>query len=149
MKLQAFCTISLLLLANQSASAGPADAVEFFERKVRPLLANNCLICHGPKMQMRGLDLSTASGFFKGSDKGPVVIKGDPENSRFIQAVGYQGKIKMPPAGKLQDQQIDDLRDWVRMGAPWPASVAAALVAAGNAREQSCGKVSLATSRYL
>jgi mono/diheme cytochrome c family protein len=135
MKIQVSCTILLVLLANRSASAGPADAVEFFESKIRPLLANNCFICHGPKMQMVGLDLSTASGFFKGSDNGPVVIKGDPENSRFIQAVGYQGKIKMPPAGKLQDQQIDDLRDWVRMGAPWPASVAAADVAAGNARE--------------
>src|SRR6267378_4395825 len=124
MRIQVFCTILLTLLASDTALAGPADAVEFFEIKIRPLLANNCFTCHGPKMQMAGLNLSTADGVLKGSDKGPVVIKGDPENSRLIQAVGYQGKIKMPPASKLQDQQITDLRDWVGMGAPWPESVA-------------------------
>jgi hypothetical protein len=135
MRIQGFCTILLTLLASDTALAGPADAVEFFEIKIRPLLANNCFTCHGPKMQMAGLNLSTADGFFKGSDKGPVVIKGDPENSRLIQAVGYQGKIKMPPASKLQDQQIADLRDWVKMGAPWPPESIAAPIS-GSPREQ-------------
>ena len=80
--------------------------LEFFEAKIRPLLANNCFACHGPKMQMAGLNLSTVDSAFKGSDKGPVIIKGDPENSRLIQAVGYHGDVKMPPSGRLQDQQI-------------------------------------------
>jgi len=79
-------------------------------------------------MQMAGLNLSTAEGLFKGSDKGPVVIKGDAENSRLIRAVGYSGELKMPPGGKLQDQQIADLKNWVAIGAPWPESVAATSV---------------------
>ena len=121
MRLHVFCTILVTLLANGRASAaGPVDAIEFFEAKIRPLLANNCFACHGPKMQMAGLNLSTVDSAFKGSDKGPVIIKGDPENSRLIQAVGYHGDVKMPPSGRLQDQQIADLREWVRMGAPWP-----------------------------
>ena len=125
MRIQVFYTILVALLANDSALAGPTDAIEFFEAKIRPLLANNCFACHGPKMQMAGLNLSTADGVLKGSDKGPVVIKGDPGNSRLIQVAGYRGEVKMPPSGKLQDQQIADLSEWVRMGAPWPEPGAA------------------------
>jgi mono/diheme cytochrome c family protein len=130
MRTKVFCTILVALLANSSALARPADAVEFFEAKIRPLLASNCFACHGPKMQMAGLNLSTADGVLKGSDKGQVVIKGDPENSRLIQVAGYRGEVKMPPSGKLQDRQIADLMEWVRMGAPWPEK--GATPASGN-----------------
>jgi cytochrome c551/c552 len=114
-----FATL-LILTAGGKVLASPADGLEFFEAKIRPVLADNCFSCHGPKTQMAGLNLSTAADFFKGSDNGPVVNKGDPENSRIIQVVGYQGKIKMPPAGKLSDPEIEDLKSWVKMGAPWP-----------------------------
>ena len=69
---------------------------------------------------MAGLNLATEASFLKGSDKGPVVVKGDPENSRLIQAVRYQRDIKMPPTGKLTARQIADLTEWVQLGAPWP-----------------------------
>jgi len=123
-----FLSIILLILLAGTAAAEPDEGVEFFEAKIRPVLANSCFACHGPKMQMAGLNLSTADSFFKGGQRGPVVIKGDPENSRLIQAVSYGGELKMPPDGKLQDQQIADLKKWVAMGAPWPRSVASAIV---------------------
>ncbi len=69
---------------------------------------------------MAALNLSTEAGLLKGSDKGPAVVKGDPENSRLIQAVRYLRDIKMPPTGKLTAQQISDLTEWVQLGAPWP-----------------------------
>lgn len=106
-----------------------AEANEFFEKRVRPLLANKCFACHGSKLQMADLNLSTAPAFFKGSDNGPIILKGEPENSKLIEAVGYQGKIKMPPSGKLRDDEIADLVAWIKMGAPWPDADLAVLPA--------------------
>jgi hypothetical protein len=54
-----------------------------------------------------------------------VVVKGEPENSRLISAVNYQGQIKMPPTGKLKDAEIADLVAWIKIGAPWPNASAA------------------------
>ena len=93
---------------------------EFFETKIRPLLVSKCQVCHGADQQMGGLNLSSAAGFWRGADSGPVVVKGDPEDSRLIKAVGYRDRIKMPPTGRLADAEIAALREWVRMGAPWP-----------------------------
>jgi mono/diheme cytochrome c family protein len=118
--LRFICAALLTLTVGGNVLASPADGAEFFEAKIRPLLANNCFNCHGPRTQLAGLNLSTAADFFKGGDNGPVVANGEPENSRIVQVVGYQGKIKMPPAGKLSDQEIADLKSWVKMGAPWP-----------------------------
>ena len=61
----------------------------FFETKIRPILVDHCSTCHGEKLQMASLNLTTAEGFFKGAVSGPIVVKGDPENSRIIQAVSY------------------------------------------------------------
>ena len=99
---------------------------EFFETKIRPLLVSKCQVCHGADQQMGGLNLSSAAGFWRGADSGPVVVKGDPEDSRLIKAVGYRDRIKMPPTGRLADAEIAALREWVRMGAPWPDTEVAA-----------------------
>ena len=58
----------------------------------------------------------------KGNDAGPVVVPGRPEESPLVEAVRYDGAVKMPPAGKLPDRAIADLAAWVQMGAPWPES---------------------------
>ena len=72
---------------------------------------------------MAKLNLATAAGFFKGGESGPVVVKGEPENSRLISAVNYQGQVKMPPTGKLKDAEIADLVAWIKIGAPWPDAI--------------------------
>src|SRR5262245_33696970 len=93
----------------------PADsqAIEFFEARVRPILAGNCFTCHGPKKQKSGLRLDSASSLRKGGDSGPVVVPGDPDHSPLIEAIRYDGEIQMPPAGKLAAGAIDDLTAWV------------------------------------
>ena len=108
------CAALLILTVGGNVLASPADGAEFFEAKIRPLLANHCFNCHGPRTQLAGLNLSTAADFFKGGDNGPVVTKGEPEKSRILQVVGYQGKIKMPPTGKLLDQEIADLLAYLK-----------------------------------
>ncbi len=115
-------TLLVMLLSGGSVLAVDTGE-EFFERKIRPILSNHCFACHGPKAQMAGLNLSTAADFFKGSSNGPVVVPGDPENSRIVQVLSYQDKVKMPPTGKLPDEQIADLKKWIDIGAPWPDSV--------------------------
>jgi hypothetical protein len=115
-----FSSLFLFTLSSISLGAQPTDTSDFFETKIRPLLVTYCFTCHGTHVQMAGLNLSTEASFLKGSEKGPVVVKGDPEKSRLIQAVRYMGDIKMPPTGKLTQLEIADLTDWVKSGAPWP-----------------------------
>src|SRR5690242_20629163 len=93
---------------------------DFFETKIRPVLANNCFACHNSKLKTAGLDLSSAAAFQQGSPSGPIISKDDPDSSKLVQVLRYQGAIKMPPMGKLPDQQIADVTAWVKLGAPWP-----------------------------
>src|SRR5579872_5600634 len=82
----------------ERASVRSEDAA-FFEAKVRPLLFENCFACHGDQKQMGGLRLDSREALAKGAASGPVVVPGDPDNSRLIRAVQYTGAIRMPPAG--------------------------------------------------
>src|SRR5438552_17309222 len=70
---------------------------------------------------MAGLDLTSAAGFLRGGASGPLVTGSDPSQSRLMRAIGYRGQIKMPPTGKLAAGEIASMREWVRMGSPWPA----------------------------
>ncbi len=105
-----------------AADTTPADpaALEFFENKVRPVLAEHCFSCHGPDKQKGGLRLDSAGSMRTGGDSGPVVVPGDPDHSRMIQAVRQEGELKMPPKGKLTAAEVEALAAWVKLGAPWP-----------------------------
>jgi mono/diheme cytochrome c family protein len=111
--------LTLLLLAPAAAlrAQQPAD---HFEKKVRPLLLEKCASCHGPEKARGGLRLDTAAGLVKGGSNGAVVVAGKPDESPLIRAVRQTGDLKMPPKGKLTDQEIADLVAWVRSGASWP-----------------------------
>jgi hypothetical protein len=116
----------LLIVASVSAAEPPKQldprATEFFERKVRPILAERCFSCHGPKKQMAGLRLDSRAALLQGSDNGPVIVPGQPDKSALVTAVRQSGDIKMPPKGKLSPEAVADLSAWVKDGAPWPRS---------------------------
>jgi hypothetical protein len=105
-----------LLAADPAAKPTPAQ-VEFFEKKVRPLLADNCYGCHGPKKQNGGLRLDTAAGLKAGADNGPVVVPGDPARSRLLKSVNREGDYPMPPKGPLPKEAVAVLTEWVKAGA--------------------------------
>ncbi|MGE5191795.1 MAG: DUF1553 domain-containing protein [Deltaproteobacteria bacterium] len=107
---------------GQPAPGAVADsrALEFFENKVRPLLAERCLECHGPEKQKANLRLDSLAAILKGGDSGPALVQGKPEESLLVQAIGYMADIKMPPKSKLPEREIADLTHWVKLGAPWP-----------------------------
>lgn len=118
----------LIGCANLARSAAPAAAdsagVEFFEKKVRPILVENCYKCHSAEAEKikGGLLLDTREGVLKGGDTGPAIVPGHPEKSLLIKAVGYLDEnLQMPPKNKkLAAEQIADLEAWVKMGAPDP-----------------------------
>ncbi len=101
-----------------------AEQAAFFETKVRPILADNCYVCHGKDTQSGGLRLDSREAMLKGGASGPALTPGSPEKSLLITSVQQIGKLKMPAGGKLKAVQIADLMSWVRMGAPWPAATA-------------------------
>lgn len=92
--------------------------MEFFEKKVRPVLATHCYQCHGPQLQQGDLRLDSREGILKGGSRGPTVVPGKPEVSWLMKAVRHQG-LTMPPSGQLMPEQIAVLADWIEMGAPW------------------------------
>src|SRR5262249_3703113 len=118
--LLAFCV--LLLSAALASAQAPerAKLEEFFEKKIRPVLAENCYKCHGPQKQQAGLRLDQRDIVLKGGDGDPVVIAGQPEKSLLLEAVRQRGDVKMPPKGKLTDAAVADLETWIKLGAGWP-----------------------------
>ncbi|HEV3438578.1 MAG TPA: PSD1 and planctomycete cytochrome C domain-containing protein [Gemmata sp.] len=118
--------VQLALLTPASAIAQDAAAVEFFEKKVRPLLTEHCLKCHGaPGEKVRAkLKVTDRAALLAGGETGPSLVPGNPEKSLLIEAVKYDGDLKMPPKGKLTDTQIADLTKWVKDGAVWPETAA-------------------------
>ena len=104
-----------------SLRGDPADT-EFFEKKVRPLLAERCLECHSPEKKVKGgLRLDSREGWAKGGDAGPAIVPGDLDKSLLIEAVRYKNKdLQMPEKRKLPDAEIAILEQWVKMGAPDP-----------------------------
>ncbi|HYV38763.1 MAG TPA: DUF1549 domain-containing protein, partial [Gemmataceae bacterium] len=103
----------------------PTQAIEFFESKIRPVLVENCIRCHGPEKQKAGLRLDSAEAMLKGSLSNVVVVPGHPEKSLLIEAVHQKGELKMPPDEKLTPESIANLTEWIKAGAPWPGTVIA------------------------
>ncbi|HWB11582.1 MAG TPA: PSD1 and planctomycete cytochrome C domain-containing protein [Pirellulales bacterium] len=123
--------LALALLAGAKASPSFADPaaptpeqVEFFEKSVRPVLANRCWKCHGPEKQESGLRLDAGEPALKGGESGPVIVAGEPDKSPLIAAIRYQGDTQMPPAAKLPENELAALVAWVQIGAPWPKDAA-------------------------
>jgi hypothetical protein len=99
------------------------EQVAFFEKKIRPVLIDQCYKCHAADAEKirGGLLLDTREGVHKGGDSGPVVVPGNPDRSALIKAVRYKDEAtKMPPKAKLPNEVIADLEAWVKMGAPDP-----------------------------
>ena len=115
-------SLAALALGASSLFAQTPDQIEFFEKKVRPILAANCQACHGSQLKTAELDLSSAAGFVQGGQSGPLVSPDEPSESRLLKVIGYEEKLKMPPTGKLKEHEIAGLTEWVEMGAPWPGA---------------------------
>ncbi len=114
-----------------------AGSKEFFESKIRPVLVKNCSACH-TATKLGGLEITSGAALLKGGNSGPAVVAGDPEHSLLIRAVSHtHERLKMPPAGKLGDEEIRNLTAWVKLGAIWPPDHAP-----GSARKEEGYRIS-------
>jgi hypothetical protein len=111
------------MLAFAADAAG--DAPVNFQRQVRPILSDNCFLCHGPDQgtRMADLRLDIRTGAFATRKDGVVIVPGKPEESLLIKRVfAEKAAMRMPPAFShktLTQEQKDILRRWVAQGAPW------------------------------
>ncbi|HVG38052.1 MAG TPA: DUF1549 domain-containing protein, partial [Pyrinomonadaceae bacterium] len=123
---------------QQSAETPSREGVEFFEKKIRPVLEANCTACHNSqsKKPQGGLALDTREGMLRGGASGqPAIVPGDPEKSLLLRAISHaDAKLQMPPGGRLPVEQIKDFEAWVKMGAPDPRGAASSSSAAASAQ---------------
>ena len=101
---------------------GKAQDHAFFEKHVRPILANQCFACHGPHAGegQAGLRLDSLAGILEGGRSGPAVVPGNAAQSLLIHAVNHDTLLQMPPKAKLPLGDIAILTEWVNSGANWP-----------------------------
>jgi hypothetical protein len=119
----------LLSVAAVPAPAPSPEGVEFFEKKIRPVLAESCFKCHSATSdKVKGsLKLDSRVAALRGGESGKAaIVPGEPDKSLLIEAVRWEnGDLQMPPKKPLSDQQVADLVAWIKMGAPYGGPVAA------------------------
>jgi hypothetical protein len=135
MRVSAALGCVLMLTGSLMAGPSPQD-LAFFENSVRPLLAMNCVRCHGAKKQESGLRLDGRAAILRGGTSGPAVVAGKPADSLLLKVVQHQGNVKMPPDGKLTKEQIATLAKWVDLGVPWPEEAVTATYRTGEVTDE-------------
>ena len=122
----------------------PAGSPDYFESKIRPVLANQCYSCH-TDTHLGDLRLDSREAMLKGGKRGAALVPGDPEKSLLVSAVRQtDANLKMPMGGKLKDSEIEDLVAWVKAGAVWPTAAVAPTPATSSAEG---GKYTIAPER--
>ncbi|MGI8980901.1 MAG: PSD1 and planctomycete cytochrome C domain-containing protein [Pirellulaceae bacterium] len=115
--------VSLAVLCASAAGLACAEDVDYL-RDIKPLLAEQCGKCHGPKKQENGLRLDTTASGLRGGDAGAAIVPGKAAESLLITAVTGKSETvsKMPPEGPgLSEAQIALLSKWIDAGAKAPA----------------------------
>ena len=106
-----------MVLVQGANADDQSDREKFFESKVRPLIVQKCLKCHGPEEQSGDVRFDRPPS----SSSIQFIVAGNPDRSRLIKAVRYTDlSLQMPPDGKLAEEEIRTLTDWIQSGAYWP-----------------------------
>lgn len=111
-----------------AGAAAPSDLaqLDFFEKKIRPVLSQECYECHSAsaKKLKGGLMVDTAEGLLTGGDSGPAIVPGKPAKSLLLITMRHEDPdpdLAMPPKKEiLSDQVLADFAQWIKMGAPDP-----------------------------
>jgi len=123
---------ALLLSALPARSQDPAadrDRLDFFEKRIRPVLADRCYSCHsaGAKKIKGNLVVDNREGLLKGGDLGPSLVPGDPDKSLLVKALKWtDDDLQMPPKKRLPADVVADFETWIRRGAADPRGSLAA-----------------------
>ncbi len=109
------------LMIVSDANAQDPESVEFFEKRIRPVLVKHCYECHSEESDELGgsLRLDTRLGMMTGGDSGPAIEPGNVAGSVLVSAIRYESS-EMPPDGRLSDDVIGDFEAWIAAGATDP-----------------------------
>src|SRR5579883_268915 len=113
----------LAVAESATPTATEAARIDFFEKKVRPILVSHCYTCHSADTKPSGgLRVDDRNGLLAGGNTGPAVVPGDPDKSLLLRRVIQKNvKRRMPLEGKpLSDEQVALLSAWIKDGAAWP-----------------------------
>lgn len=112
--------ITVALLVSAVASAQPLSIrARTAADRATEVIHSVCIQCHG-RLKTSGLDLRVRDSLLKGGRRGAAVVPGRAAQSRLYRMVAGLDKPQMPPAGKLNAQQISALKEWIDGGAQWP-----------------------------
>ena len=107
-----------------SGAAGMAvEDLEFFEKQIRPVLAEKCYSCHAAdaKKLKGGLQLDHREHLMAGGDTGAAIVPGDIEKSLLVESIRYHNEdLQMPPKERLSAEIVKNFETWILAGAPWP-----------------------------
>ena len=137
--------IALLLACRFTVASEPPvnrQGIEFFEKRIRPVLVQSCYQCHsGETVEPKaGLRLDSREGLLRGGESGASIIPGKPTDSLLVDALRYQS-LEMPPKNQLPNEVIADFVKWIAMGAPDPRD------RADSPRDQDAWQTILAARR--
>ncbi|MCA9187935.1 MAG: PSD1 and planctomycete cytochrome C domain-containing protein [Pirellulaceae bacterium] len=119
---------AIVLAVILASAAIPTDAVgqreeDFFESRIRPVLADHCVTCHGSEKAESNLRVDSLESMLRGGDGGPAIVPGHADRSRLLAAIKQEGDLAMPPDYRLDDQQVAGIEKWITDGAAWPPDV--------------------------
>ncbi len=125
-----------------------AEAIEFFEKKIRPVLIERCYECHAGEADdvQGGLWLDSREAARDGGDSGAAVVPGEPEKSLLLKAIRYDG-FEMPPDGRLSQQVVADFETWIRLGAADPREAETRARAAAQGSDTQSMAIDFAAAR--
>lgn len=113
------CAVACCALSGADFKETP-EQIAFFEKEVRPLLAENCFKCHGLEKTKAKLNILSRLGLVKGGVQGPAINEKEPAKSLLLEMLSFKDdEHSMPPDGKLDAAKIATLTKWVSMGAPY------------------------------
>ena len=112
--------LSLFLVSQPVTANEKSVRTQFFNQSVLPLLKKHCYECHShqSKSSEGGLVLDSRGGWETGGDSGPAVVAGKPGTSLLLKAISYvDDDFRMPPDGRMRDDEIALFRKWIKDGA--------------------------------
>jgi hypothetical protein len=120
-RLSAFFLLTIIILAASARGDELSDTL--FETRIRPVLATDCLPCHGGKKTESGLKVDSREALLHGGDRGPAIVVGEPDKSLLVRAIGHADQeLKMPPKRHLPAEAQVAFAEWIAKGAFWPQS---------------------------
>src|SRR5262245_48501021 len=110
--------LCLCVVTHDRVSRATDDAVakndrQNFEKTVQPILAQNCVKCHGGEKTRADLDLSALDNLLVGSRSGPIIQPGKAAQSLIVQVLQADHETHMPPGKQLVVAEIDGIKKWI------------------------------------